>query len=148
MTQDTFGLKGELQLVVTSQSGEVVSDVTIPNLIVTAGKTVVASSLIAGTGSVAYNYMAVGTGTAGPAIGDTILGSEAARVTSTTSSSGNVATFVGTYSAGVASVAITEAGLFNTATVNAAGMLSHVVFAAVNKGATDTLVITWTVTCG
>lgn len=147
MTNDDFGLKGELNLVVTSQSGEVVSDVTIPNLIVTAGKNFVAASLIAAT-TVAYDWMAVGTGTTGPAIGDTLLGAEAARVASTVSSSGNVATFVGTYAAGVASVAITEAGLFNVATANAAGMLSHVVFAAVNKGATDTLVITWTVTCG
>lgn len=147
MTQDNFGLKGELNIVVTSQAGEVVTDVTVPNLIVTAGKNFIAAGLIAAP-SVAYDWMAVGTGTSGPALGDTLLGAEVARVASTVSSSGNVATFVGTYPAGTASVAITEAGLFNVVTANTAGMLSHVVFAAVNKGATDTLVITWTVTCG
>lgn len=147
MTQDNFGLKGELNIVVTSQSGEVVSDVTIPNLIVTAGKNFVAAGLIAAP-TVAYDWMAVGTGTSGPALADTLLGAELSRVASTVSSSGNVATFVGTYGATVATGALTEAGLFNVATANTAGMLSHVVFAAVNKGSTDTLVITWTVTCG
>lgn len=40
--------------------------------------------------------------------------------------------------------AITKAGIFNTA--SSGTLLCRTVFAAINKGANDTLAITWTVT--
>jgi hypothetical protein len=147
MFTDKLPMMGQLHIFQTSESGEVLRDETIKNLIVTVGKTAVASSLVTVPGA-AFGWMAVGTGTTAAALADTTLGAEAARVASSTSSSSNVATFVGTYGAGVATAALTEAGLFNVVTANSGTLLSHVVFAVVNKGATDTLVITWTVTCG
>jgi hypothetical protein len=51
---------------------------------------------------------------------------------------------VATFGAGVATGAITEAGVFNALT--AGTMLCRTVFSVINKGALDTLVITWKVT--
>jgi hypothetical protein len=117
-------------------------------LIVTVGKNSVAGSLCT-PASAGFGWTAIGTGGAGPALADTQLGTEAARVANGPSASGNVATFTATYGTSLASgAAINEAGLFNVVTAAGGIMLSHVVFATVNKGATDTLVITWTVTCG
>lgn len=49
-----------------------------------------------------------------------------------------------TFNPGEGTGAVTEAGVFNAAT--AADMLCRTVFAVVNKAATDTMVITWTIT--
>jgi len=48
--------------------------------------------------------------------------------------------------AGVGTGAITEAGIFNVVTQNTTDLICVSSFAAVNKGADDSLVITWTVT--
>jgi hypothetical protein len=53
---------------------------------------------------------------------------------------------VTTYAAGTGTGAITEAGIFNAS--SSGTLLSHVVFSAINKGAADSLTITWTITVG
>jgi hypothetical protein len=55
----------------------------------------------------------------------------------------NVA-YVATFPAGTGTGAVTEAGLFNDGT--AGDMLCRTVFSVINKGAADTLGVTWTVT--
>jgi hypothetical protein len=50
---------------------------------------------------------------------------------------------VATFGAGQSTGAVTEAGIFNDAT--AGTMLCRTVFDVINKGALDTLVITWKV---
>jgi len=98
-------------------------------------------------GDVAMGWMAVGTGT--PTA--TALQTEVDRnaLTSKTQGTGgddNDVIYVGTWAAGDATAALTEAGIFNA---NAAGvMFVSASFAVINKGASDTLVITWTVTFG
>ena len=85
--------------------------------------------------------MAIGTGSpAGNA-----LGNESARVAFTSKTRANaVITVVGDYAAGVGTAALTEAGWFD----NSAGgnMWASATFAVINKGAADTLKITWTLT--
>jgi hypothetical protein len=95
----------------------------------------------------AMSYMAVGTGATAAAAGDTALGAEisASRTTlSTATSSANVVTYATTFGAGVGTGAITEAGIFNAS--SAGTMLCRTVFSVVNKGASDSMTITWTVT--
>ena len=48
--------------------------------------------------------------------------------------------------AGTGTGAITEAGLFNVVTQNTTDLILYADFAVVNKGAGDSLVITWTLT--
>ena len=115
------------------------------NLVVTAGLNFIADQLSTTPGGTKMTHMAVGTGAGAAAAGDTALTTENDRnaVTSLTDS-GAVLTAVGTWAAGDATAALTEAGVFNAASVGT--MLARVLFSVINKGASDTLVITWTFT--
>tara|TARA_R100000808_G_scaffold20674_1_gene44683 strand:+ start:10580 stop:11017 length:438 start_codon:yes stop_codon:yes gene_type:complete len=134
-------MKGHLKI---ELNGELVRD--IDNLVVTAGKGFVASRMI-GTSSGVMTHMAVGTGTTDPAAGDTALetqvGSRKAFTTSA-SVSGAVVTYVCAFSAGEGTGALTEAGIFNAS--SSGTMLCRTEFNVVNKGASDSMTITWTVT--
>lgn len=135
---------GTLKIVLQDESGQVKDTREIPNLVVTVGKTFIASRMV-GTASAIMSHMAVGSSSTAPAAGDTVLGSELGRVALTSgTSSGAVATYVATFGTGVGTGAIVEAGIFNAA--SAGTLLCHTTFAVVNKGANDTMTITWTVT--
>ena len=79
------------------------------------------------------------------AAGQTALVTEAARqsLTSTTVSS-NTVEYVAAFAAGTGTGAITEAGVLNAA--SGGTMLCRTVFSVVNKGASDSMTITWTIT--
>lgn len=141
MFQDGMKLSGKLTI---SVNDEVVKEVD--NLVVDAGKDFVASRMKDATDA-AMTDMAIGTGSTAAAAGDTALGSESARVTLTsTSVSGSVITYAATFAAGTPSsaAAITEAGLFNAS--SGGTMLCRTVFDVVNKGAADSMTISWAVT--
>ena len=116
----------------------------VPNLVVTDGKEYVASRMKDTTKS-AMSHMAIGTNSTAAAAGNSALGGEADRqsLTSTTVS-GAVVTYVATFGPGDGTGAITEAGLFNAS--SSGDMLCRTVFAVVNKGASDSMTITWSVT--
>lgn len=146
MIKDDLTLKGRLDIVVTAEDGTVKQCESVKNLVVTTGKNFVASRM-AGTSSSVMSHMAIGTGTTAAAAGDTTLGSQSARValTSTTATDNDVV-YVATFAAGTPSsaAAITEAGIFNASTGGT--MLCRTVFSEINKGTSDSLTITWTVT--
>tara|TARA_R110002153_G_scaffold249974_1_gene406538 strand:- start:780 stop:1205 length:426 start_codon:yes stop_codon:yes gene_type:complete len=114
------------------------------NLVVTAGKNWVASRM-KDTTQDAMSHMAVGTGTTVAAAGNTTLVTENDRnaLTSTTVT-GNAIAYVATWAAGDGTAALTEAGIFDAA--SAGDMLCRTVFSVVNKGAADSMTITWTIT--
>ncbi len=130
------------------KDGNLKEERRVHNLVVTAGKNHIADQLSSAPGQSAMSHMAIGTGSTAPAAGDTALGTEIDRnaLTSRTDAT-NVVTYVGDWAAGDGTnAAIAEAGIFNAA---AAGtMLARATFTAINKGASDTLKITWTVTVG
>jgi hypothetical protein len=114
------------------------------NLVVTAGKNHIADQLAA-QAQAQMSHMAVGTGTTAATAGDTALETELDRNALTSlNNSSNTVTYVGDWAAGDATGAITEAGILNSA--SAGTMLVHSVFAAKNKGAGDSLTITWVLT--
>ena len=139
MLHDNFKMTGHLSI---SINDAVVQEV--PNLVVTDGKEYVASRM-KDTTKAAMSHMAIGSGSTAAAAGDSALGSQADRnaLTSTTVS-GSAVTYVATFAAGEGTGAITEAGLFNAS--SAGDMLCRTVFAVVNKGASDSMTITWAVT--
>lgn len=146
MIKDNTYLTGELHILLKSQSGEILVDRVVKNLVVTAGKSIIATALNTGT-LTPFSYMAVGSSTTAADIAQTALVAEAAtRVVTSNSVITNVFTMVGTFNPGVNTGTIGEAGLFNAAA--AGDMLARTTFSAFVKGATDTLAITWNITVG
>ena len=137
--QSDMEMKGRLTIQVNDQ---VVQEVD--NLVVTTGKGYVASRMKDATAT-AMSHMAIGTSTTAAAASQTALGSESARValTSTTVSGADV-TYVATFAAGTGTAAITEAAILNAS--SGGTMLCRTVLAVVNKGASDSMTITWVVT--
>ena len=144
MLQDTIKMTGDLKIVLTDENGQIKHEQEVKNLVVTVGKNFIASRIKDATAT-AMSHMAIGSGTTAAAAGDTTLGTELGRValTSTTVTTNNVA-YVATFPAGTGTGAVTEAGLFNAS--SGGTMLCRTVFSVINKGAADTLGITWTVT--
>ena len=138
MLNDGLKLTGKLSIAINDK---VVQEV--PNLVVTAGKNYVADRIK--NNSTVMSHMAIGTGTAAAAAGNTALGSESARTALTSSTvTDNEIVYVDTFAAGTGTGAITEAGIFNAS--SGGTMLCRTVFSVVNKGASDAMTITWTVT--
>lgn len=144
MLQDFIKVTGDLKIVVTGPDGKVKEEQEFKNLVVTTGKNFITSRM-KDTTDAAMSHMALGTGTTAAAAGDTALGTEAGRValTSTTVTTNSVA-YVATFPAGTGTGAITEAGILNAS--SSGTLLCRTVFLVINKGAADTLGITWTVT--
>jgi hypothetical protein len=144
MLHDTIKMTGDLKIVLTDENGQIKHEQEIKNLVVTTGKNFIASRMKDTTDD-AMSHMAIGAGTTAANVADTALESSLGRVslTSTTVTNNNVA-YVATFPAGTGTGAVTEAGLFNDGT--AGDMLCRTVFSVINKGAADTLGITWTVT--
>lgn len=142
--QDMLKMKGELQIVVRDESGAVKQELTVPNLVVTAGKNYIASRMV-GAATTVMTHMAIGTSTTTPAVANTTLGTEAGRVAlASFTASNNQVTATATFPAGTGTGAITEAGIFNAA--SAGVMLCRTTFPVVNKAAGDSIAITWVVT--
>jgi hypothetical protein len=146
MFNDAIKMTGNLKLVLTDENGNIKQEEEVKNLVVTAGKGFIASRMKDATAT-AMTHMEVGTSSTAAAVGDTALvaavASSRVTLTSTTVTTNSVA-YVASFPAGTGTGALTEAGLFNAS--SAGTMLCRTVFSVINKGAADTLGITWTVT--
>lgn len=137
--RDGMKVKGRVSIAI---NGETVQE--IPNLVVTVGKNFVASRMVGVTDNI-MSHMAIGTDNTAAAAGNTALGAESARVALTSdTNTNNEIDYVATFPAGTGTGAITEAGVFNAA--SSGTLLCRTVFSVVNKGASDAMTITWTVT--
>ena len=149
MINDTFQIVGDLRIKLRNiLTGEITVDRLEKNLVVNVGKSFIASRM-AGNASAVMGWMAVGTNNTAPSATDTTLNTELARVATTVSGgtpSGNTVQYVGVYPAGVATGALTEAGIFNAS--SAGTMLSRTTYSVINKGASDEMTITWVITVG
>jgi len=142
---DTFTPTGELEIVVRGPDGNIKEIRKAKNLVVSAGKTYLASRAVSGSASAIMSHMAIGTGTATPGASDTTLGTEAGRVTlASGSNSANAITYTATFPAGTGTGAITEAAVLNAA--SGGTMLCRTTFPVVNKAAGDSIAVTWVVT--
>ena len=139
--RDTFILTGKLSI---SLNGKLVREEK--NLVVTAGKEWIAARMK--DTSTVMTHMGVGTGTTAAVIAntdlETVTGARLALTDSGGIVAGSVITFACTYPAGAHTAAITEAGIFTASTSGT--MLARTVFTVVNKGALDSMTISWAVT--
>ena len=80
------------------------------------------------------------------AAGDTALGSQlgSRKALTSTTVTDNAVEYVATFAAGEGTGAVHEAGVFNAS--SSGTMLCRTVFDVINKGASDSMTITWTVT--
>lgn len=148
MANSTVELFGNLEIEHLDSFGNLIEKRSIHNLIVTTGKQLLAS-LLSNTPETAIDYMALGTGTTTPVIGDTHLQTEIGTRVACPGvwlSGTQVTTFSATFAPGNATGTLTEAGLFNSSVTGGGTMLSHTTFAAVTKASGDTINVTWTIT--
>ena len=148
---EALKVKGVLRLVLKDKNGKVKDDKTVKNLVVNAGLAYIINRMksdVSG-GKALMSHIGLGSGTT--AVGATqtdlvsILGSREALDSTTISGSNNEKlVYVSSFEAGDATGAVTEAGIFNAS--SGGDMLCRTVFSAVNKGADDTLSVTWTIT--
>lgn len=140
---ENLRVTGKLNIVLRDEQGNIKDTREVDNLVVTSGATYIASRMKDATAT-AMSHMAVGTGSVAAVAGNTTL-TEVARValTSTTANPLNIQ-YVASFAAGTGTAALTEAGIFNAA--SAGTMLCRTVFAVINKGALDSMTITWTIT--
>lgn len=153
MKNDMQKVMGRLEVIITSQSGEIKHQFEVPNLIVTTGKNFIASRMKDASASV-MSHMAVGDGSSSTpgtataaALTDTALGNEKARVAlASTTVSANQIVYTATFGANTPSVSadLCEAGIFNAS--SAGTLMCRTTFTKVTKSTTDTMTITWTVT--
>ncbi len=149
MLQSRAGINGLCHVELFGEDGKLKEERIVYNLVTELGDAHVADQM-SDSGDAALGYMAVGSGAEQVAsdVGLTTVIDRNA-LTSTTQGAGaadNDVIFVGTWAAGDGTGAIVEAGIFlgddNTS------MNYYAFFAVINKGAADTLVITWTVSYG
>jgi hypothetical protein len=139
-----LNIKANMHLVLTDKNGIVKDERFVHNAVTTAGLQGIADQILASPSLSKMGWMAIGTGS--PA--STLLGTEVARVAfaSKTRGANAIITSVATFGAGTGTGAITEAGTFDVVTANTVNMWMSASFSVINKGASDSLTITWTLT--
>lgn len=142
MFNDSITMTGRVQLILVDQNGTMVDYKNVNNLVVTAGKQLVASRLI--NSGTAPSHIGIGASNTPSALAQTGLIAEATRVACSSSATGAVALMTSTFAPGVGTGVIQEAGIFNAA--SAGIMLSRVAFGSITKSAGDTLIINWYIT--
>lgn len=145
LNSKTKGVTGDVYLTVTDTiTGQIKEKRFMPNLVVDIGKSYIASRMI-GTSPTVMTNIALGSNSTSAVGGDSTLGTELGRVVMTSATSlNNVVTYTATFGAGVATGGIQEAGIFNATT--AGTMLCRTTFPVVNKGASDSIAISWAIT--
>lgn len=150
---------GALSIVVTDTiTNSVRQELHIPNLVVSAGKTFIASRMV-GTSQPIMSHMGIGTNSTTELAADISLGAEltvgggytgyARAALSIATSSSNVVTYSANFAANNPSAPpggaiLREAGIFNAST--AGTMLCRTTYPIVTKLPADALTITWTIT--
>lgn len=147
--RETLKATGKVNFKLFDKDGNLKEDRTIKNLVVTSGLEHIAARLANSGIPAQMSHMAIGTGTDAPVLADPGLGYEEARVALSVAGgtpSGTSITYAATFGATVGEGAITEAGIFNNDGTPAGDMLCRTVFLPINKGADDSLAVTWEVT--
>lgn len=141
---ETPKVTGQVTFTHLDADGNVISESTVPNLVVTTGLSHIASRVKDGTATV-MSHMALGSSSTTPTLADTSLGASLGRVALTaTSVTNNAITYTATFAAGTGTGAVVEAGIFNAS--SGGTMLCRTTFPVINKNSTDSLAVTWVVT--
>lgn len=142
---DTLNATGKLSITLIDEFGYVKDTRYINNIVVLTGKEWIVKRMFNNT-TTTMSHMAVGTSSNDLSMTNTILSNEIGRTSVTSSKVNNVMTYNATFSPGVATGILVEAGIFNASVANTGTMLARTVFSAINKLAADTLLVEWKIT--
>lgn len=143
LENDTLKAKGKLHIVVRDSNGKIKNEINVNNLVVTTGKNYIVNRMKDNTVNV-MSHMAVGTSNATVTLSQELLTNELVRVTATPTVTTSAITYVANFGTGVGQGELQEAGIFNSASGGI--MLCRTAFAPINKGANDTMSISWQIT--
>jgi hypothetical protein len=146
MFKSSVKMSGRLIIKKFNEKQELIYQTEVENLVVTAGKSFIASRIVSGSAAV-MGYMAIGDNATVSALPQTNLGNQRARVaTSTATAVDNNITFTASFGAGVGTGSIQEAGIFNAS--SSGTMLCRTTFPVITKAAGETIAISWVVSVG
>ena len=148
---------GSLSLVLIDTDTDTIrKEVYVPNLVVTLGKTFIASRMV-GTATAIMSHMGIGIVGTTEVVGNGALASElvigtnnySRAATTTATNTNNVVTYSANFAANnpnapTLGVGLLEAGIFNAS--SAGIMLCRTTFPIVTKLPADALTVTWTIT--
>lgn len=143
---DLIAVRGLVRVDLWDERGELKAFREVENLITTVGRNQIVDQLLASPTLGKPTHMGVGTSGTAATVGDTTITSETRVALTTKTRSTNVLTLVGDWAAGSATQSNQEAGVWDAST--AGNLLARATYSAINKGANDTLKITWTWTIG
>jgi hypothetical protein len=145
---ENLKLSGKLSIVLFDSAGNIKDTREVNNLVVNSGLTFIASRMT-GTAKSVMSHMAVGTSTTAVTATQTdiqsILGTRVALDIAGGSPSTSAVVYSASFNVGVSVGSITEAAIFNSGTLATGDMLCRTVFTAITKGATDSMVVSWTI---
>jgi hypothetical protein len=145
-SNESIKATGHIKFDLFDADGKLKETREIKNVVVTVGKNYLAIWLTAASQSDYFmQYIGLGTGTNAANASDTTLQTElSSRVAGTLTPSSNVWQNVASFGPGVDTGAITESGIFSAS--SGGTMFARQTFAVINKGAGDSLQVTWQVT--
>lgn len=151
MSQGEFGtlrLRGDVEAVLRdARTGQIKATRHGHNLVVTVGAEEIAKIVASSTSGTRPTHMGIGTSTTAPAAAQTnLVGTATRRALNSTSRSTNQITYSCTFTTGIGTFTVQEAGLFNAS--SAGTMFARWLTGAFAKGASDSLTITWRLTFG
>ena len=138
---DIVKLIGSITLELFDAKGQLKTSRRVQNIVTNTGRQAIVDRL-QGASPAVCDYVAIGTGVVAAAAADTTLGTEVARAQGTLSQpDAYTDRCVYTFPAGTGTGAITECGRLNAASTGT--LMGRQVFSAVNKGASDSLAVTY-----
>ena len=154
--KDKLTLRTSIRLIATDpKTGEVVKVITSKNIICTVGKAFVGDMLIDADSDhdTGLTYCAIGTNNTTPVVGDTTLGTEAARKAITSKSRvSNEITLSTFFTAAEATYNIKEAGIFGhasaTSSADTGKLLSHWLVSYDNSAGSYDITLDYILTIG
>lgn len=147
MLKESIGIEGYINMTLTSSDGNVVK-YHIKNLIVNGGVALLTSRMRSNDTPV-VSHISLGTATHAASATDTAISNQLVRVpystltTISTSTPEDTLQYTFRFPPGSGTGAISEVGLYNAA--NGGTMFNRASFPVINKGPTDTLVISWNI---
>jgi len=147
--QDVIGMRGIFEAKLFDKFGNLKDSRKIFNTVTTLCHKMAADRILAAPAVISPGWMELGTGTGQTAASTTLatyIVASRTALDSKTRGANAIVTMICTFGAGVGTGVITEAGIFNVVTQNTTDLLTYADFAAVNKLAADSLVVTWTLT--